>query len=147
MASKRPFIEEDFTCPVCRDIFKYPVLLQCGHSLCSDCTQQYWTTKGSRECPVCRKRTTNNPPVNLALKNLCQAFLVYRDLSEDLCEIHRERLSLFCLQDEQLVCLVCRESLEHKTHTCRPVSELAEERKVCCMMFGDLNPFLPYLVF
>ncbi|XP_077069997.1 zinc-binding protein A33-like isoform X2 [Siphateles boraxobius] len=130
MASKRPFIEEDFTCPVCRDIFKDPVLLQCGHSLCRDCTQQYWTTKGSRECPMCRKRTTNkNPPVNLALKNLCQAFLVYRGLPEELCEIHRERLSLFCLHDEQLVCLVCRESLEHKTHTCRPVSELAEERK------------------
>lgn len=97
---------------------------------------------------MCRKRTTNkNPPVNLALKNLCQAFLVYRGLSEELCEIHRERLSLFCLQDEQLVCLVCRESLEHKTHTCRPVSELTEERKVGHMMFSDLNPFLPYFVF
>ncbi|XDV40365.1 hypothetical protein PO909_009458 [Leuciscus waleckii] len=130
MASKRPFSEEDFTCPVCCDIFKEPVLLQCGHSLCRDCNQQYWATKGLRECPLCRKRSTYNPPVNLALKNLCQTFLDYRGPSEELCEIHRERLSLFCLHDEQLVCLVCRESLKHKTHTCRPVSELAEERKI-----------------
>ncbi|XP_067250913.1 E3 ubiquitin-protein ligase TRIM35-like [Chanodichthys erythropterus] len=129
MASKRPFSEEDFMCPVCCDIFKDPVLLGCGHSLCRDCTHQYWAAKGSRECPLCRKRSTKNPPVNLALKNLCQTFLDYRGPSEELCEVHRERLSLFCLHDEQLVCVVCRESHEHKTHTCRPACELAEERK------------------
>ncbi len=131
MASKRPFSEEDFSCPVCCDIFSDPVLLQCGHSVCRCCIQQYWTTKGSRECPLCRKRsTTKNPPVNLALKNLSLAFLDYRGPSEELCEVHRERLSLFCLHDEALMCVVCRESHQHRNHACRPVSEIAEERKV-----------------
>ncbi|XP_052475301.1 nuclear factor 7, brain [Carassius gibelio] len=129
MASKRPFTEEDFTCPVCCDIFSDPVLLRCGHSVCRDCIQQYWTTKGSRECPLCRKRSTKNPPVNLALKNLSLAFLDYRGPSEELCEVHRERLSLFCLHDEELMCVVCRESHQHRNHACRPVSEIAEEHK------------------
>ncbi|XP_067304673.1 zinc-binding protein A33-like [Pseudorasbora parva] len=129
MALKRPFTEADFTCPVCCDIFKDPVLLGCGHSLCKSCTQHYWAAKGSRECPLCRKICARNPPFNLSLKNLIQTFLDSRGPLEELCETHRERLCLFCLHDEQLVCLVCRESLEHKTHTCRPVSELAEERK------------------
>ncbi|XP_073703881.1 zinc-binding protein A33-like [Garra rufa] len=130
MASKRPFSERDFTCPVCCDIFTDPVLLQCGHSVCKDCIQRYWTTKGSRECPLCRKRSTNrNPPVNLALKNLSLAYLEYRGPLEEQCEVHRERLSLFCLHDEELMCLVCRESQQHRNHACRPVSEIAEERK------------------
>uniref|UniRef100_A0A673K2G5 Uncharacterized protein n=1 Tax=Sinocyclocheilus rhinocerous TaxID=307959 RepID=A0A673K2G5_9TELE len=129
MASKRPFTEEDFTCPVCCDIFSNPVLLRCGHSVCRDCIQQYWTTKCSRECPLCRKRSTKNPPVNLALKNLSLAFLNYRDPLEELCEVHRERLSLFCLHDEELMCVVCRESHQHRNHACRPISEIAEERK------------------
>ncbi|XP_058602918.1 zinc-binding protein A33-like isoform X2 [Onychostoma macrolepis] len=129
MASKRPFSEEDFACPVCCDIFSDPVLLQCGHSVCRDCIQQYWTTKGSRECPLCRKRSNKNPPVNLALKNLSLAFLSYRGPSEELCEVHRERLSLFCLHDEELMCVVCRESHQHRNHACRPVSEIAGERK------------------
>ncbi|XP_050986910.1 nuclear factor 7, brain isoform X1 [Labeo rohita] len=130
MASKRPFSEEDFTCPVCCDIFSDPVLLQCGHSVCRDCIQRYWTIKDSRECPLCRKRSaTRNPPVNLALKNLSQAFLDHRGPLEEQCEIHRERLSLFCLHDEELMCVVCRESQQHRTHSCRPVNEIAEERK------------------
>ncbi|KAL0171932.1 hypothetical protein M9458_032243, partial [Cirrhinus mrigala] len=82
----------DFTCSVCYDIFSDPVLLQ-------DCIQQYWTTKGSRECPLCRKRSTINPPVNLSLKNLCQAFVDHRGPLEKL---------LFCLHDEELMCEVCR---------------------------------------
>ncbi|XP_043115947.1 E3 ubiquitin-protein ligase TRIM35-like [Puntigrus tetrazona] len=130
MASKRPFSEEDFTCSVCCDIFSDPVLLQCGHSVCRVCVQQYWTIRGSRQCPLCRKRSTNkNPPVNLALKNLTHAFLNYRGPSEELCELHRERLSLFCLHDEELLCVVCRESCQHRKHECRPVTEIAEERK------------------
>ncbi|KAA0716437.1 Nuclear factor 7, ovary [Triplophysa tibetana] len=129
MASKRPFSEEDFTCPVCCDIFKDPVLLKCSHSVCRNCIQQYWTVKPSRECPLCRKKSNKNLTVNLALKNLCQTFVDFRGPPEELCEVHRERLSLFCLCDEQLVCVVCRESREHKTHTCRPVNEVAEERK------------------
>ncbi|XP_073703882.1 zinc-binding protein A33-like [Garra rufa] len=130
MASKRPFPEEDFTCPVCCDIFSEPVLLQCGHSVCKGCIKQYWTIKGSRECPLCRKRSaTKNPPVNLALKNLSLAYLEYRGPLEEQCEVHRERLSLFCLHDEELMCVVCRESEQHRNHACRPVSEIAEGRK------------------
>lgn len=138
MASKRPFSEEDLTCPVCCDIFKDPVLLKCSHSVCRNCIQQYWTVKPSRECPLCRKRSNKNLTVNLALKNLCQTFVDFRGPPEEQCEVHRERLSLFCLCDEQLVCVVCRESREHKTHTCRPVNELAEERKVDCIFLTDL---------
>ncbi|XP_051960598.1 interferon-inducible GTPase 5-like [Xyrauchen texanus] len=73
MASK--LSEEDFSCPVCCDIFTNPVVQSCGHSMCEECIQKFWESKGSKECPVCRRRSSNVfPPVNFALKNLCESF-------------------------------------------------------------------------
>ncbi|KAG5283631.1 hypothetical protein AALO_G00044250 [Alosa alosa] len=47
------------------------------------CLQQFWGTRGFRECPVCRKRTSQeNPPLNLQLRNLCETFLQDRSQRE-----------------------------------------------------------------
>ncbi|XP_034153841.2 zinc-binding protein A33-like [Pangasianodon hypophthalmus] len=129
MASKRSFSEEDFTCPVCCDVFKEPVLLSCGHSACSTCVHRYWDVKGCRECPLCRKRSARNPTINLALKNLCQTFLEVRGDPETLCDIHGEKLKLFCVNDGQAACLVCRDSSKHLQHQFIPVDEAAAEQK------------------
>ncbi|KAI4891821.1 hypothetical protein NFI96_022464, partial [Prochilodus magdalenae] len=129
MASKRSFSEEDFTCPVCCDIFKEPVLLSCGHSVCRVCVRRYWRTKGSQECPLCRKRSFRTPPLNLALRNLSQTFLEVRGDPETLCDIHGEKLKLYCVDEAQPVCVVCRDSRTHQGHTFRPVEEVAVEMK------------------
>ncbi|KAL2080812.1 hypothetical protein ACEWY4_022665 [Coilia grayii] len=132
MASKS---EEDLTCPVCCDIFKDPVVLSCSHSICKVCLQQFWDTKGSRECPVCRtKSSMEHPPISLTLKNLCEAFLQERSErasagSEVLCSLHSEKLKLFCLEDKQPVCLVCRDSKKHTNHKFHPVDEAASDLK------------------
>ena len=130
------FAEEDFTCPVCFEIFKDPVLLSCSHSVCKACLQQFWDTKGSTECPVCRGISSNDkPPLNLHLKNLCETFV--QEISERasagsevLCSLHSEKLKLFCLEDKQPVCLVCRDSKTHKTHNFSPIDEAALDIKV-----------------
>ncbi|KAJ1134261.1 hypothetical protein NDU88_000715 [Pleurodeles waltl] len=49
---------------------------------------------------------------------------------ENLCEKHEEKLRLFCAEDQRMICWVCRESKEHKTHSGSPVEEAAEEHKV-----------------
>ncbi|XP_051960597.1 interferon-inducible GTPase 5-like [Xyrauchen texanus] len=73
MASK--LSEEDFSCPVCRDIFTNPVVQSCGHNVCEECIQKFWESKESKECPVCRRRSSKEiPPVNFTLKNLCETF-------------------------------------------------------------------------
>ncbi|XP_076849696.1 E3 ubiquitin-protein ligase TRIM35-like isoform X3 [Brachyhypopomus gauderio] len=129
MAATNPLSEEEFSCPVCCDIFRDPVLLSCSHSVCKTCLQQFWETKGSRECPVCRRRSSkSDPPCNRALKNLCESFLESRSQrssagSEVLCSLHNEKLKLFCLEDQQPVCLVCQTAKAHKTHDCCPVEE------------------------
>ncbi|KAF7709848.1 zinc-binding protein A33-like isoform X2 [Silurus meridionalis] len=130
------FSEEDFSCPVCCDIFRDPVVLFCSHSVCKVCLQQFWEIKGSRECPVCRRKlSTNEPPTNLALKTLCENFLQEKNLrrsssgSETVCSLHSEKLKLFCLDDHHPVCLVCRDSRKHTNHKFCPIDEAVTDRK------------------
>src|SRR4029434_35073 len=100
------FAEEDFTCPVCFEIFKDPVILSCSHSICKACLQQFWDTKGSRECPYCRRKCSKEIYLpNMALRNLCETFLQERSEktsagSEVLCSLHSEKLKLFCHDDQ-----------------------------------------------
>ncbi|XP_076852184.1 E3 ubiquitin-protein ligase TRIM35-like isoform X2 [Brachyhypopomus gauderio] len=135
MAATNPLSEEEFSCPVCCDIFRDPVVLSCSHSVCKTCLQQFWETKGSQECPVCRKRSSRGePPCNLVLKNLCEAFLASRSQrssagSEVLCSLHNEKLKVFCLEDRQPVCLVCQISKKHKNHECCPLDEAVSDFK------------------
>ncbi|KAM9359635.1 E3 ubiquitin-protein ligase TRIM35-like [Symphorus nematophorus] len=123
--------EEDFCCPVCHDVFRDPVVLSCSHSFCKDCLQTCWRQKQTHECPVCKKPSKYKPPCNLVLKNLCEAFLQQRDQrsSEDLCSLHSEKLKLFCLDHQQPVCVVCRDSKKHSEHRFRPIDEAAQEHK------------------
>uniref|UniRef100_A0A673LGA8 Uncharacterized protein n=1 Tax=Sinocyclocheilus rhinocerous TaxID=307959 RepID=A0A673LGA8_9TELE len=126
----------DYFCPVCCEIFKDPVVLSCSHSVCKECLQQFWRTKETQECPVCRRRSSNDhPPCNFALKNLCESLPKKRKESrssgfEELCSLHSEKLKLFCLEDKQPVCLVCRDSQKHVNHTFRPISEVVPSYKV-----------------
>ncbi|KAM8756282.1 E3 ubiquitin-protein ligase TRIM35-like [Acanthopagrus schlegelii] len=127
--------EADLSCPVCHDIFTDPVVLTCSHSFCRDCLQRWWTQKQVKECPVCKERPlVSDPPRNLALKNLCESFVLKRDQrasaeSEPRCSLHGEKLKLFCLDHQQPVCLVCRDSKKHNNHRFRPIEEAAEERR------------------
>uniref|UniRef100_A0A4W6EY28 Uncharacterized protein n=1 Tax=Lates calcarifer TaxID=8187 RepID=A0A4W6EY28_LATCA len=50
--------EEDLSCPVCRDIFKDPVVLSCSHSFCKDCLQSWWREKQTQQCPLCKRRSS-----------------------------------------------------------------------------------------
>ncbi|XP_036007519.1 nuclear factor 7, brain-like isoform X2 [Fundulus heteroclitus] len=129
MASR---LEEDLCCPVCQDVFKDPVLLSCSHSFCKECLKKWWREKPAQECPICKTISfTKDPPCNLVLKNLCETFLQQRDqrASEDLCSLHSEKLKLFCLDHQQPVCLVCKDSKKHTNHRFRPTDEAAEDHK------------------
>ncbi|XP_037631149.1 nuclear factor 7, brain-like [Sebastes umbrosus] len=124
--------EEDLCCPVCHDVFRDPVVLSCSHSFCKDCLKNWWREKLTHECPICKRRSSKSePPRNLALKNLCEAFLQERDqrASEALCSLHAEKLKLFCLDHQQPVCVVCSVSEKHTNHRFRPIDEAARQHK------------------
>ncbi|XP_038152617.1 tripartite motif-containing protein 35-like isoform X2 [Cyprinodon tularosa] len=129
MASR---LEEDLCCPVCQDVFKDPVLLSCSHSFCKECLKNWWREKPVRECPVCKRRSSKfEPPLNLVLRNLCETFLQQGEeiASEDLCSLHTEKLKLFCLDHQQPVCVICKDSEKHSKHRFRPIDEAAQQHK------------------
>ncbi len=143
--------EDDFSCPVCHEIFKNPVVFSCSHSFCKESLQQFWRTKKTQECPVCRRRSSeHDPPLNLALKNLCESFLKERKErrssgSEEICSLHSEKLKLFCLEDKQPICLVCMNSQKHDNHTFRPIDEVVSSYKVRETIFSQLHVVLKVL--
>ncbi|XP_053291485.1 zinc-binding protein A33 [Pleuronectes platessa] len=129
MASR---LEEDLCCSVCHDVFRDPVILTCSHSFCRDCVKSWWKDKEVKVCPLCKSRSSKRkPPCNLVLKNLCEAFVLERDQSSSpaLCSLHSEKLRLFCLDHQQPVCLVCRDSEKHTGHRFRPIDEAAQQHK------------------
>uniref|UniRef100_A0A3Q4GT54 Uncharacterized protein n=1 Tax=Neolamprologus brichardi TaxID=32507 RepID=A0A3Q4GT54_NEOBR len=98
--------EANLHCPVCCDIFKDPVLLSCSHSFCKVCLWRWWRRKEALECPVCDDQK-----------------------SEALCRLHSEKLKLFCLDHQEPVCLICRDSENHADHKFRPVDEAARDHR------------------
>ncbi|XP_061578350.1 E3 ubiquitin-protein ligase TRIM35-like [Cololabis saira] len=124
---------EDLWCPVCHDIFRDPVILSCSHSFCRACIQSWWAEKETRPCPCCkRKSSRTDPPRNLALKNLCEAFPRDEERraaagSEHMCSLHGEKLKIFCLDHQEPVCVVCRDSRTHSNHRFRPINEAAQD--------------------
>ncbi|XP_059897605.1 E3 ubiquitin-protein ligase TRIM35-like isoform X2 [Gadus macrocephalus] len=132
MATSSSHPKEDCLCPVCRDLYRDPILLMCGHSFCRNCIQEWRTQKGSKTCPVCKKMCSLDlPPRNLALKNLtdCLREEASRQTAEDLCETHGEKLKLFCVDHQKPICVICRDAKDHKKHQCVPINEAAEDNK------------------
>ncbi|XP_076141567.1 tripartite motif-containing protein 60-like isoform X2 [Alosa pseudoharengus] len=147
-------LEDELSCPVCRELFSDPLLLCCGHSFCRSCLEESWRERGreERRCPLCRHQSQNSRDFvapNLALRNLCEAFSKDREPTDDLnnltdvlqvnrellgprsrsqvvCPEHSQRLQLYCQDDEQLVCVECVSQLHH-SHTFSSVSKAAHQ--------------------
>ncbi|KAG7492493.1 hypothetical protein MATL_G00015200 [Megalops atlanticus] len=136
MADKASLLKEEVCCSVCCDIFKDPVVLKCSHSFCRVCLQQCWEEKSSWECPTCRRKSSvEDPPVNLALKNVVELYLKQKteseapEKSEARCSLHGEKLLLFCEEDQEAICVVCQTSKKHRHHQLCPVEEAALDLK------------------
>ncbi|XP_021170897.2 tripartite motif-containing protein 35 [Fundulus heteroclitus] len=132
MATNTEQGEADYTCLVCCDIFTDPVLLLCGHSFCQHCLQEWWRQSKLRICPVCKEIfPMTRPPQNLALRNLLDSLRQERSRgaggSKELCSLHGEKFKLFCENDQQPICFVCRDAKAHKKHDFVPINEAAEE--------------------
>ncbi|XP_072115651.1 uncharacterized protein [Mobula birostris] len=134
MASKGQVesLTEEAICPICLDFFTDPVILECGHNFCRSCITRCWERKGGNSCPECREVFADRIlRVNRALANLSEKArklnLNPKEKENKLhCEKHEEELKLFCETDKTLICLICRDSREHKSHDFLPINEAVE---------------------
>ncbi|XP_044134540.1 uncharacterized protein LOC122927047 isoform X4 [Bufo gargarizans] len=60
-------------CCICKEMYKTPVTLICGHNYCLECIDKTWNNQDSDDtsCPICRRRFKNRPELNKNLV-LCQ---------------------------------------------------------------------------
>ncbi|KAG9262748.1 tripartite motif-containing protein 35-like [Astyanax mexicanus] len=136
MAAALVPLHQDLSCPICLEIFSDPVMLTCGHSFCRTCLQKSWTQNPERECPVCRRRSSReNPPADLTLRNTCESYLQQQKKEEGsrsqgaLCSLHFEKLNLFCVDDEKLVCGQCV-TQDHQNHSFCSISKAAHSHQL-----------------
>ncbi|XP_051742883.1 E3 ubiquitin-protein ligase TRIM35-like [Ctenopharyngodon idella] len=126
-------LEDELSCPVCTELFSDPVLLSCGHSFCRRCINDHWTSSRSRNCPVCRQASPQPPVSNLSLRNTCESYLreqstrKERDGGQE-CQIHGEKIELFCQTDEQAICVTCKKN-EHRFHKTQTLQQAVRQRK------------------
>lgn len=138
-------LQEEAICPICLEYMSEPVSVDCGHNFCRGCIAKHCQEKGlwadgPFSCPQCRAschRSGFRPNRQLAniVESIRQLGLRGGPGTEPgpgtpLCAQHDERLKLFCEEDEEAICVVCRESLHHRSHTVYPIEEAAQVYKV-----------------
>jgi len=76
-------LDELLACPCCLAIFRQPIALPCGHSLCRGCYARISSQPAlARRCPLCRADLPQcDLRVNLALGAVCDALRAYRAVS------------------------------------------------------------------
>uniref|UniRef100_A0A3B3HBA6 RING-type domain-containing protein n=1 Tax=Oryzias latipes TaxID=8090 RepID=A0A3B3HBA6_ORYLA len=82
-----------------------PVSLSCNHSFCSSCLQKFWEQTQSRNCPICKRKS-----------------------SKDHLGVNFGEPKVFCKDDQRALCSVCDIS-QHQSHTVVPVEVVIKELK------------------
>ncbi|XP_078501935.1 E3 ubiquitin-protein ligase TRIM39-like [Lissotriton helveticus] len=135
MAANRQ-LKEEATCSICLEYFSDPVSVECGHVFCLSCITRCWEgLQTDFPCPECREISRSKiPRPHRRLGNIVELLKQLHTPSatpqgENLCREHDEKLKLFCEDDQEPICVICRESKDHKAHSVLPMQEAAQEYK------------------
>ncbi|KAL0152352.1 hypothetical protein M9458_052075, partial [Cirrhinus mrigala] len=193
MAEARISVDRnEFMCPVCLDLLKDPVTIQCGHSYCKSCITGCWDQEDQMRvysCPQCRqtfsprpalatntmlaevvdKMKTTKLPVDcyaeagdvqcdvctgrkykaiksclVCLNSYCRNHIEQHEslfegrrhnltdatgrLQEMICREHEKHLEMYCITDQQCICVLCMK-YEHKNHNTVSASTQTTEKQ------------------
>ncbi|CAL8406754.1 unnamed protein product [Arctogadus glacialis] len=103
---------ENFSCPICLDVFSSPVTTPCGHNFCRTCITKFWDEQVQFKCPVCNELfdTRPDPRVNTLLSELAAQFRTNVKVKEQPCVEQAEVPSDVCTGTQLKAlksCLVC----------------------------------------
>ncbi|XP_056459132.1 E3 ubiquitin-protein ligase TRIM39-like [Gadus chalcogrammus] len=79
--------EENFSCPICLDVFSSPVSTPCGHNFCGSCINKFWDEQVQCKCPICNKifDTRPDPQVNIFVSEMADLFRTAVRVKEQPC--------------------------------------------------------------
>lgn len=132
-------LRAEINCPICLDDLRDPVTIECGHNFCRSCIQQSWADLQDRfPCPVCRHpcqethlRSNTQLGRMIDIAKLLQITRSKKKRQEGsrLCKKHSQVLTLFCEEDQEVLCPLCTEPPNHQGHQVRPVKEAASHHR------------------
>ncbi|XP_069775700.1 zinc-binding protein A33-like isoform X2 [Narcine bancroftii] len=130
---------DELNCPICLDLFVDPVMLDCGHDFCRQCIVRSWEREGRASCPECGQLSPDKSlKANRALGVLAGKIRALQPrAAEDsgskplspFCDEHLEELKLFCDTDKKLLCVMCldrRDGRSHRGHNFMLMGEAVE---------------------
>ncbi|KAJ8368761.1 hypothetical protein SKAU_G00087890 [Synaphobranchus kaupii] len=132
-------LEDQLRCPVCLDVFAEPLMLQCGHSYCRSCVHSMTLDPfGQLQCPVCRSDVDGiSSAPNVSLARVVDLLRELDGLSaEPECPEHRNPLSLYCEEDQAVICGMCGSIGTHRSHQITPIISVYSRMKedISCLM-------------
>ncbi|XP_072120800.1 E3 ubiquitin-protein ligase TRIM65-like isoform X2 [Mobula birostris] len=113
-------IQDELNCSICQTLFSCPVTIQCGHSFCTSCLENYWCHQNSLDCPLCRQHYPSRPQLckNVTLSHICDVIKQRgtKALSTSCCPSHGDELTFYCCAEGCLMCgrCVCQDQMEHR---------------------------------
>ncbi|XP_066269717.1 E3 ubiquitin-protein ligase TRIM63-like [Branchiostoma lanceolatum] len=127
MASNDIFqeIQDDLSCPVCKNQLSQPKALPCQHTFCFSCLQELarLAKNGQFHCPQCRKivdipaEGVQAFPTNFLVANILEKFREKKRIDNctiDLCTNHRKEAHVVCTSCNAVACNACIKSRHHK---------------------------------
>jgi len=54
LGNLKEFLDGQLQCTICSEIYVFPTSLNCGHSFCEDCIQNWRKKQANTTCPICR---------------------------------------------------------------------------------------------
>ncbi|XP_040829733.1 E3 ubiquitin-protein ligase TRIM50 [Ochotona curzoniae] len=126
-----PRLEDRLQCPICLEVFREPLMLQCGHSYCKDCLLSLSRHLDAElRCPVCRQAVDcSSSSPNVSLARVIEALQQHGEPEPSVCTHHHNPLSLFCEKDQELICGLCGLLGSHQQHRVTPVSTVYSRMK------------------
>ncbi|ELW47098.1 Tripartite motif-containing protein 26 [Tupaia chinensis] len=133
VASPLRNLEDEVLCSICLDYLKDPVTIDCGHVFCYHCIIKVCeSTRKTLSCSLCKtafKKENIRHVWQMAslVENIWKMKVDEerqpreerppQQSTEKLCGQHLEKLHYYCKDDRQMLCVLCRESREHRHHS------------------------------
>ncbi|XP_047415188.1 E3 ubiquitin-protein ligase TRIM31 [Sciurus carolinensis] len=126
-------LKEEVICPICMDFLQDPATIDCGHNFCHKCIARIAEDSGRfLKCPLCNSSVKKTFRPNWLLVNLVKKIQAMGTSEEQpegeelKCQKHGEKFYYFCEHDGDFLCVMCRESEDHRMHNASLIEEAAQ---------------------
>ncbi|KAG0261700.1 E3 ubiquitin-protein ligase rad18 [Actinomortierella ambigua] len=97
--SKQGELDSHLRCPICREVLRGAVMLNCHHTFCSACLRRHLDKESA--CPACRE-SANTAQIrrNVALEEVANCFLLLKTVEDSVRRANEDQERLVARSDK-----------------------------------------------